>query len=268
MFLKIAIIAFAVLNTASAGDDVWTGFVASWALNASTHFYKLPQTLESAQSQGWTNISDVEQPDGVTTLGYENDFKFAILYSIENGSAIGVQVAIPAADVDSSGQPMEYANISTITTKVLEGIKCYTATAYFHIDEISGARELWFRENDGMLKMPTNTSLITSETGYYNGHCVSTMGNHYCPMTTTSKCSDLNPWFILNVGENVIGFGFQGFGSITSSPTRTWFETLSSADIMLAVADPPACAIDAIDAYGIISLHVWLVDNPKNITCS
>ncbi|XP_046751450.1 uncharacterized protein LOC124414533 [Diprion similis] len=269
MFLKIAIIAFAVsINTTSAGDDVWTGFVASWS-NDSSHFYELPQTLESAQNQGWTNISGVEQPDGVAALGYESDFRFVILYLTETGSAIGVQVAIPAADVDSSGQPMEYANISAVTTKVLEGVECYTVTALFYIDGTSGARELWFLEKNGTRQMPTNASLITSEMGYYNGHCVPSMGNHYYPITTTTKCSSLNPWFILYEGENVIGFGFQGIGTVTSSSVRDWWESIPPATTSTAIpSDGPICLGLATVLYGITSVHIWLVDQPQNITCN
>ncbi|XP_046490430.1 uncharacterized protein [Neodiprion pinetum] len=269
MFLKIAIIALAAFNTASAGDDVWTGFVASWSSNSSSHFYQLPQTLESAQNQGWTDISGVEQPDGVTAVGYEGDFRFVILYSTENGSAIGVEVAIPAVDVDGTGQPMEYANISAVTTKVVGGVECYTVTAYFYIDETSGARELWFLEKDGLRKIPTNASLINSEMGYYKGHCVSSMGNHFYPITTTTECSSLYPWFILYEGENVMGFGFQGLGTVTSSSERVWWETIPPATTSSAIpSDGPVCLALATVSYGITSVHIWLVDQPQNITCS
>ncbi|XP_015520815.1 uncharacterized protein LOC124308757 [Neodiprion virginianus] len=268
MFLKLAIIALAAFNTASAGDDVWTGFVASWSSNSSSHFYQLPQTLESAQNQGWTNISGVEQPDNITALGYYGDYRLVVLYSGETGAACGVQIAIPTEDVDNTGEPMIYANISAITTKVLEGVSCYTVTAYFSIDESSGSRRIWFQEKNSLHEIPTNISEVTSKTEFYAGSCVPTMGNHYNNMNSTSDCSYLYPWFLLGYGDNVIGFGFQGFGSGTSSSKRTWWETIPPASLAYVVRDPPTCAVNAIYEYGVISLHIWLIDTPQDITCS
>ncbi|XP_046751453.1 uncharacterized protein LOC124414535 [Diprion similis] len=267
MFLKIVIIAFAVSNTASARDDVWTGFVASWALDTSTNFFPLPQTLELAKSQGWTSISDLKESDDITPLGYDGDWRVVVLYSVTTGAACGVHVAFPIEDVNNTGEPMIYAEISAITTKVIEGVECYTATVYFSIDESSGSRRIWFQEQDSQHEIPTDTSDVVSETEYDADYCIPTMGDHYYIMNSTSDCAYLYPWFLVGKGENLIGVGFQGFGSGTSSSKRIWWEDIPPTGLVTAVRDPPTCAKNAMYEYGVISLHIWFVDAPQNITC-
>jgi len=266
MFLKIATLAFAAFVVITAEAAVWNGFTASWSLNTSTHFYDLPKTLKAAQNAGWTRISGVNEPHGVTPLGYYGDPEFVILF--KKNTAIGIQIAFPVSEVDPK-QPLKWDDLDVITKKNLNGNELYyTATAYFYDNKSTGERKIWLQEKNGLREVPTNTSELLQNTPFLKKSCIPTMGTHYYAWTQTSDCATLIPWVILADETDVIGILLQGFGKISNKGTRTWWETIPPGGINVAIPDPPPCAVNAVGTFDTISLHVWFVDKPQSIICN
>jgi len=261
----------AIIATAATAEKVWSGFTGAWSMDLTTtnFFYTLPQTLEAAREEGWTDIAGVDQPENVAALGYHGNPEFVLLFAEDHGDVFGVQMAILASEVDPR-QPMKWADLDEIIVKQLNGGDdlFYTATAYFLNDEERDTRRIWIQKKNGLVEIPTSASELVKTTTYEKKRCFRSMGTHYYTWNPSSDCATLNPWAFVADGDNINGIVLQGFGKLSTRGTRQWWEDFVQGGIYGGMADPPACAVEASNTYGVISLHIFFTKDPKSIVCT
>ncbi|XP_046751532.1 uncharacterized protein LOC124414598 [Diprion similis] len=269
MFANIAtIIVLTAFVSTSKGDVVWNGLTAKWSQNVTDGFYDIPQNLTAARCQGWTKVSGVNLPTGEIGMGYYGDPRVVMIYLTSTGEVIGFQVGVPTKDLDSQHMPINYRKHTEIRVKTINDVEYYTALAYFRQSACKDFRSIWLKKRDGTLtKIPTKSGLLVEQTKYERKKCITWMGLHYYKINSETNCDDITPFFFLANQTNIIGIGFQIIGTASSGPKRTWFEKIPLQTEAVTIPDAPKCIAENIKKYGLISFHLWFINNPLSLQC-
>lgn len=87
-------------------------------------------------------------------------------------------------------------------------------------------------------------------------------------MIPTLPCGEFDPWFLLYEGQQIVGIGFQNFGSPAKRPDiRHYNEFVPLSGIEYVAPNGPACLKEWVSIDGIISLHTFFISNPSAIIC-
>ncbi|RVE44600.1 hypothetical protein evm_010738 [Chilo suppressalis] len=255
------------------------------ALADKDYFYTIPRTISDAESLTWKRT---ERPPGALPelrMYCPPGRGVCPLYDTA-GFVAGLQLALPVDEYESLAIKPEKKFVKWSAPAVEgEPAKEYWTLTQYYVSEESlkaGAGPqaangetlqdggVWVTGLDGKLfKIPTSEAEI-STTPFTKQNCVPNMGTHYYyNMTRDMKCEDLLPWFALTNGGEMIGTGFMMFGKLATQKPRHWFEIPPTEDQLSEIVIPyaPPCLGEWGSSYGLISLHIYYIDDPWNLRC-
>ncbi|KAM3962541.1 uncharacterized protein ACR2FA_003446 [Aphomia sociella] len=281
----IAFLALASLASAVKYNGLRVKFGWSDALADVEYFFKIPRTITDVETEGWKRT---ERPPGALPelrMYCPPGRGVCPLYDTA-GFVAGLQLALPVDEFESLAIKPEKKFIKWRAPAVgSEPSKEYWTLTQYYVSEESlkaGAGPqvengatlqdggVWVTGLDGrLLRIPTKEADLNN-TLYKKQNCVPNMGTHYYyNMTKDMKCEDHLPWFTLvNKGE-LIGTGFMMFGKLGPQKTRNWFELPPTPEQLPEIVIPyaPDCFGDWASSYGLVTLHIYYIDDPWNIRC-
>ncbi|XP_014276868.1 uncharacterized protein [Halyomorpha halys] len=80
------------------------------------------------------------------------------------------------------------------------------------------------------------------------------------------SCREAYMLYVLYEKHSQVGFGLFGVGYGTPGPLRDWYTHATGKPLKELLPAPPPCLED-LKRFNFTSIHVFLVDNPKRITC-
>ncbi|KAI8425326.1 hypothetical protein MSG28_007098 [Choristoneura fumiferana] len=254
-------------------------------------FYDIPRNVTDAVSEGWT-LKDQPSDLPVTSVDMYcySDLIVCTFYDA-NGDVAGMQVALPVDDFTDNYYDMEETGFTKWTPAVEDGeteVSYWTLQQYFTTEEILSSRkgratrdnENKIIENGGvwvmgvgkeLVQVANTTDELVSGGLFTQQACIPWMGRHYYyNMSSNTSCTDepLFPWFpIVDSGE-LIATGFMVFGNLTlDSDARNWFEAPSQTAVEVIVPSGPDCLYELADSPGVVTMHVYYVNEPWLVTC-
>ncbi|XP_015607657.2 uncharacterized protein LOC107273731 [Cephus cinctus] len=276
--MKTVIILAALIALCSAVK--WTDLRARWNGMKTTpedSFFQIPRTASSAIAEGWVRVEGVnDHPVDVFCL--ENDGRFCIITD-SFGNIAGFEFGIPASDIENKGIPYDPSIVPNYKKKTLFGEAYWTVTVYSVDPDVidaggrsetrglTGTTGIWIEEGDSYMVVSRHERTMRKELDYHKTKCIPQMGDHYYyAMNETLACSEFRPIVLLYDGGDLLGVAFQGFGP-KSSTKRVWWEPILPSFTRVIAPNSPDCLVDITAKYNSISLHIYFVDEPWNISC-
>lgn len=94
------------------------------------------------------------------------------------------------------------------------------------------------------------------------------LGRHYYyNVTENLPCEKFEPFFLLVKDGNIIGLGWQFFGK-TTPVDKNWYDNINEIAVKATVPIRPKCLVELTNKYGVISTHMYFVQNPWFIGCN
>ncbi|XP_046740471.1 uncharacterized protein LOC124407910 [Diprion similis] len=274
-------IALVLLIVATASAIEWTDLRVRWLPYAidPTHnrsMFKMPLTESDAISQSWVEVT------GVTSLNLrvycfeEGDGRVCLEFD-SYGNIAAIQAAILRSDVEYVQGTYDRSHLNQYQIKTIFGEEYWTSTVYFVSPDVIaaggrsetngyiGTEAIWIGTTDGFIKIVKTVS--DWDPAWTKEGCVSEQGTHYqYAMNTSTECTEVQPWFLLEQEGKLSGFGFQGFGNMTYK-NRNWYEAIPP--ILLRDSNPtiPDCVIEWGDEFGFTFMHVLLTSESWKFVC-
>ncbi|CAG9105888.1 unnamed protein product [Plutella xylostella] len=268
-------------------DGLRVKFGWSDALANKEYFFKLPRTALEAEGLEWTRTERPPGPLPELRMYCQQGRAVCPLYDAA-GFVAGLQLALPVENFESLAIKPEkkFTKWSTPGTLGDPARDYWTTTQYFVSEESMKAGAgpqlengetlqdgaVWVKGQDGVLLRVPSTEQELNTTAFKKQNCIPNMGTHYYyNMTPQMKCEDFLPWFALVSRGDLVGTGFQMFGKLTKPPAKLtdWFERppspKKSAEITIPLAPP--CLGEWAQSYGVVSLHIYYIDEPWKIKC-
>ncbi|XP_050666090.1 uncharacterized protein LOC126966175 [Leptidea sinapis] len=251
-------------------------------------FFSIPRTMSEAESTGWQRIEGPPGPLPELML-YCTAGRYVCPLFHKTGFVAGLQIGFPVDDFKSPTISPEKRLVRwhAPATDTEPARDYWTATQYY-VSEASlkaGAGPqvengdtlqdggVWVKDLEGQLIRIPSTEAELSKTLFKKQNCYPKMGTHYhWNMTREKSCDELLPWFPLVTNHDLIGVGFQIFGSLPEVPKnqRDWFEKYVGGrrSVEAVIPDAPECYLDLIEQYPMVSLHVYYINEPWTIKCT
>ncbi|KAJ2953101.1 hypothetical protein O0L34_g663 [Tuta absoluta] len=283
---------FLVLSTLSVTLGVnYNGlsvkFGQSGAFAEKEYFYSIPRTALEAEQNGWTPFIKPydSKVNGLYMYCYDN-LNVCPLYN-HQGFVAGIQISVPIDEFRAVG------NTAALRFKQWQAPAAFgePSKGYWTLPKLFVSPEslktgavptvengqtlqdggVWIHGlDDELLKIPA-TEAELEKSVFKKQNCIPNMGVHYYHnMTTEMLCEDFLPWFATVHDGELVGSGFQFFGKLTKKqPNRQWFEDPKPyrETAMLAIPLGPQCLYDWAADYGVLSLHIYYIDEPWTIKC-
>ncbi|KAJ8724093.1 hypothetical protein PYW07_008073 [Mythimna separata] len=266
-------------------DGLRVKFGWSDALADMEYFFTIPRTISDVENEGWQRTERPPGPLPELRMYCPPGRIVCPLYDTA-GFVAGLMVALPVDEFNSPPIKPEKKFIKW-SAKASEGEPAreyWTATQYFVSAESlkAGAGPqvengatlqdggVWVAGHDNRLMRVPSTEAELNSTAFKKQNCVPNMGTHYYyNMTKDLRCEDLLPWFAMTTDGDLVGTGFQIIGRLPKQKRRNWFEDIPNPKQGIEVAIPyaPDCLGDWADKYGIVSMHIYFVNEPWNINC-
>ncbi|XP_045502843.1 uncharacterized protein LOC123699848 isoform X1 [Colias croceus] len=287
--MKFMLILLAAATVASGiqYNGLRVKFGWSDALANKEYFFNIPRTTMQAESEGWRRIERPPGPLPELRLYCSTDRYVCPLFDAA-GFVAGLQIALPVDEFESPAMKPEKRFIKwrAPATETEPARDYWTATQYYVSEESlkAGAGPqvengatlqdggVWVSDLEGQLIRIPSTEGELNTTLFKKQNCIPNMGTHYhWNMTRDTSCDDLLPWFALTTNGDLVGVGFQFFGSLSEQPNkREWFEKYKGRDpaaFQMVVPFAPDCYLDNASKYDGIGLHIYFIDDPWNIRC-
>ncbi|XP_065341839.1 uncharacterized protein LOC135940738 isoform X1 [Cloeon dipterum] len=276
--MKLLVVLCAVLAVTSAAG-IHDALVAKWSPTvADDSLYSIPTTKGGLDNDAisWVQVpGDAGDP---FTIHCENDNeRYCVLFDL-NGFIAGEQYSIPDEDIASVSGNYSYEIVPSFRRTTIFGRNVWTGTAFFVNPTVldNGGRtdlsegtivELWVQKGDSYknaVQIPLDRFDLEANTNYLLCNCVPGMGFHmYTAVRVDGNCNDFEPWFLLYVGVDFVGLGFQSFGRAQVRPNiRHYDENISLDDFLFIVPSAPKCFTDLYAGDGAISLRTFFVSDP------
>ncbi|XP_015607708.1 uncharacterized protein LOC107273729 [Cephus cinctus] len=276
--MKTVIILAAFTALSSAFE--WTDLRVRWNGSDTLHqnsFFEIPRTANSSISEGWVSVPHVNDHP-VTVYCPKNDGRFCVLTD-SYGNIAGIQVSVLASDIDNKGIPYDPSTIAAYKKKTLFGEDYWTTTVYTvdpNLIDAGGRRDakglimttgVWVEEGDSYMYIDKNLNTLLKTLDFRKNNCFPSMGHHYyLKLDENQDCKEISPYFLMYSGNDLTVLGFLAFGRPTTL-NRPWYDALDWTAIKPTIPKPPACLVDWGREYGIITMHIFLVEKPWKITC-
>ncbi|CAK1552359.1 unnamed protein product [Leptosia nina] len=258
------------------------------ALIDKEYFYNIPRTIQQAEKGGWRRTERPPGPLPELRL-YCPQGRYVCPLFDTAGFVAGLQIALPTDEFDSPTIKPEKRLVKwrVPASDVGPARDYWTATLYYVSEESlkAGAGPtvengatlqdggVWVSDLEGQLIRIPSTEAELNTTLFKKQNCIPNMGTHYhWNMTREKSCDAILPWFALTSNADLIGVGFQFFGSLAPTPPgkRDWFERYSSKNpdsYKTVIPFAPDCFLNYASKYEAIGLHVYFIDDPWNIKC-
>ncbi|CAH0594072.1 unnamed protein product [Chrysodeixis includens] len=292
MFLKLTVLCL----LAACAYGAWSPNIkVRWNLSLGNDaFVKMPRDKAEITKDNWVKKDRPAGPAGLESLELwcpVKDYSFCTLLD-DTGYAAGIQVGVAKSRVKEIKYDPATTGFTTWTT-TLNGatVEYYTIQLYFISADIlktSKESRLAARKADRMLQydniwmtgyngklfaLPLDTSLLgTNKSDFTKQACVPWMGTHYyykMSKDTTCAADTLFPWFPLVDSNQVIGLGFMSFMKYEVDKNVTdYFEHPDENAVKMIVENGPQCLYDLARDFGVLTMHVYLIESPRQIGCA
>ncbi|XP_047033656.1 uncharacterized protein LOC110383327 isoform X1 [Helicoverpa armigera] len=260
------------------------------ALADMEYFFKIPRTIAEVENEGWLRTERPPGPLPELRMYCPPGRGVCPLYDTA-GFVAGLMVAIPVEDFVSVVKPeKKFIKWSAPAAEGEPAKDYWTATQYFVSEDYVFSLEslkagagpqvengatlqdggVWVAGHDLRLMRIPSTEAELNSTTFKKQNCIPNMGTHYYyNMTRDLNCEELLPWFALTTQGDLVGTGFQVIGKVTKRKQREWFESIPNPKQSIQVTIPfaPDCLGDWGEKYGVISMHIYFVNDPWNIQC-
>ncbi|XP_047994746.1 uncharacterized protein LOC125232943 [Leguminivora glycinivorella] len=286
--MKTLLVLFALAAVGSA--SIWKGGYRIrfdiGVIFGRSFFFDIPRTLSEAVSERWVQRTPpLGLPVTSVTMYCYSDNVVCNFYD-SNGDVAGLQIGLNKNKFTPHFDNMEDAGFTTWT---VNGVDYWTIQQYFTTEEILSSRvasptrrenENKVTENGGVwvvgphkevVHISNSTSTIADEGLFTRQACIPWMGRHYYyRMTEDLSCTDepLFPWFGLVDSGELVATGFVIPGKLNlDRNSRDWFEHPESAAVKAIVPDGPECLYNLASSPGLVTMHVYYIDQPWLISC-
>ncbi|XP_046661919.1 uncharacterized protein LOC124355052 [Homalodisca vitripennis] len=128
------------------------------------------------------------------------------------------------------------------------------------------ADEVWMPLTGEYVRIPDHEYGIMS-IGFTKQVCHKGMGNHYFfNMTPWLDCHDWLGPYVHYENRKLVGIANAPFGSFTYLH-QNWFEIHDPRFVDRVMPFKPGCFNDWLEYIGTTAIHIYLVANPRNISC-
>ncbi|CAH2045905.1 unnamed protein product, partial [Iphiclides podalirius] len=279
----IIVLATASLVCGIQYDGLRVKFGWSDALVDKEYFFSIPRTASDAEAQGWRRTERPPGPLPELRMYCSTGRNVCPLYDTA-GFIAGMQIAIPVEGFEYPPIVNPEKKLVKWTARASDGEpekEFWTATQFFVSEESlkAGAGPtiengatlqdggVWVPGPDGRLMRVPSTEGELNTTSWKKQNCIPNMGTHYhYNMTPDLKCEDLLPWFALTTQAYLVGSGFQVIGKIPKQ-VPDWFEDVPRGSARMTIPLAPKCLYDNADKYGVVSIHIYFINEPWTIKC-
>lgn len=281
----LLLISLATLVCGIQYDGLRVKFGWSDALADMEYFYKIPRSISEAESEGWRRT---ERPPGPLKelRMYCPPGRYVCPLFDTAGFVAGLQISVPVDEFETPLKPEKRFVKWHAAASDGEPAKDYWSATQFYVSEESlkaGAGPqiengntlqdggVWVNGLDGRLMRIPCTEAELNTTKFKKQNCIPNMGTHYYyNMTKELNCEDLVPWFALITETELVGVGLQVIGKFTKpKKARDWFDDIakSAKGTKMTIPFSPDCLADMVEKYGILSIHIYYINEPWNIRC-
>ncbi|XP_046617228.1 uncharacterized protein LOC124303713 [Neodiprion virginianus] len=277
--MKVVAVLLLIAATGSAIE--WADLLVKWTRlgedpSHANSFFQMPRTKFDAINDSWVEVTGLTSLNLTVYCYEEGDGRVCLEYD-SYGNIAGIQAAVLCSDVENVQSIYNRSNLNQFQIKTIFDEEYWTSTIYFispetiaaggrsEMNGLTGTEGIWIRTTDGFIEIPRNVSEWDS--AWTKEACVSEQGIHYVyALNRSMDCTNLYPWFLMEQGGELSGFGFQGFGK-TTYKNRNWYETIIPRFIRDVAPTLPQCIIDWGEDYGFICMHVLLTSTPWTYVC-
>ncbi|CAK1583383.1 unnamed protein product [Parnassius mnemosyne] len=253
-------------------------------------FFPLSRTVEDAKSEGWTLTERPTGPLPGLVMYCSKERIVCTMFDMDENIA-GLQIAIPKDEITgsrldwptqgwtewttttSSGETTTFWTIQQyfVSEDTLKMSKEERVTAFGRAPEVLRENAVWVTGFNGELMRISKNATDVENSLFTRQACIPWMGRHYYyNMTSETTCTSntLLPWFpIVHSGE-LIAMGLIAHGKLpVKSGERDWFERPAKFAVQGIVPDGPQCLYDTAENPGIVTMHIYYVENPWYIGC-
>ncbi|XP_050666091.1 uncharacterized protein LOC126966176 [Leptidea sinapis] len=288
--MKLLLIVLAAVSFSSGVkyNGLRVKFGESDAMINKEVFLNIPRTIREAESSGWLRTDRPPGPMRELKM-YCTAGRYVCPLFAMTGFVAGLQIGFPVDDFKSATiEPDKRLVRWHAPATDSEPARDYWTATQYYVSEASlqanaGPRVengdtlqdggVWVNDLEGQLIRIPSTEAELSMTLFKKQNCHPKMGTHYFwNMTHKLTCDKLLPWFPLVSNHDLIGVGFQFFGSLpeVSKDRRDWFDLFNGGGRMIAemvVPYAPECYYELTQKYTVISLHTYFINDPWNIKC-
>ncbi|XP_046594890.1 uncharacterized protein LOC107221488 isoform X2 [Neodiprion lecontei] len=273
--------ALLLLITAVASAIEWADlrvtstYLGSDPLHKKSYF-QMPRTKSDAINESWVEVTGLTSLNLTVYCFEEGDGRVCLEYD-SYGNIAAIQAAVLCSDVENVQSIYNRSNLNQCQIKTIFDEQYWTSTVYFispetiaaggrsEMNGLTGTEGIWIGTTDGFIEIPRNVSEWDS--AWTKEACYSAEGIHYeYAMNGSMQCTNLQPWFLMEQGGELSGFGLQGFGN-TTYKNRDWYEHFAPNYFREVIPTTPQCVIDWGNDYGFNSMHVFLTSKPWTYVC-
>ncbi|XP_041969158.1 uncharacterized protein LOC121726008 [Aricia agestis] len=253
-------------------------------------FFDVPKTVDAAISEGWSltqRINTAPYPSLVLYCPADRDL---CAYFDDLGYIAGLQIALAQDEFTDAIFDWETQGFTEWVPATPTGeIKKYWTIQQYFVSEaylLQSAADREAMRKEGVLLQEDavwvtginraidriSTSRTDIENSVYTRQaCLPWMGRHFyynMSAETTCTASTMYPWFPLVHSGQLIATGFVVFGKLPIiEGQRDWFERPPRLAVQVIVPRGPQCLYDLVDSVGLLTMHIYYVENPWTIGC-
>ncbi|XP_063387652.1 uncharacterized protein LOC134673585 [Cydia fagiglandana] len=259
-------------------------------------FFDVPRTLSDAVSEGWVQQTQADGLPVTSVSMYCYSDNIVCNFYDSDGDVAGcckLSLMISVLPKDKFTPHFDNMEDFGFTTWTVDGAEYWTLQQYFTTEEILSSRanranENKITENGGVwvvgpykevVQISNSTSAIIDEGLFTRQACIPWMGRHYYyKMTPELSCTDepMFPWFPLVESGELVATGFvvpatlnldSGARDWPRSQDAGWFEHPNEIAVKAIVPDGPQCLYDLAASPGLVTMHIYYIDQPWLISC-
>ncbi|XP_073944919.1 uncharacterized protein [Choristoneura fumiferana] len=257
--------------------------------NGVDFFINLPKSVAEAEAEAWVLT---ERPAGPLPSLFMYCFPDRVVCALfdDTNYIAGLQISIPVEQWSGNVYDMEATGFTLWTPSVpfwLESQTYWSLQQYFVTEDIlrqpkevrlasrnsnkliqHGA--VWVTGVGKELVRIGDTTAEVHDSIFTEQACIPWMGQHYYyNMSSTTDCNvPLFPWFPMVDSGQLIATGFMVLGKLDRpNIARQWFETPVTAVVRAIVPSAPDCLFELTDNPGILTMHIYYVEEPWTIMC-
>ncbi|XP_014288293.1 uncharacterized protein [Halyomorpha halys] len=258
----------------------WNDLRVRYSPLKSKGYHKIPLTKNSSEFGEYVKTepeADFNLP--LDFYCYPDDPRACFMFD-RKGNVAGVQFSFLKDDV-ANVKPDDYdiSKLKNFKETNFFNVSAYSYRAYFTNPEKltengrqsmnETAEGIWVYLDGELYEIPRYQPSTPVYEGFYQQGCVRSMGQHYFYKMdkNLTDCKKYFPLFSLYEDTNLVAIGLATVGKGSTGPKRDWYERPPRLALNFIVPSRPSCLDDLAKNYGLISMHVYLIDKPWKIAC-
>ncbi|CAH1397039.1 unnamed protein product [Nezara viridula] len=250
----------------------------AFGIDKQDAFYEIPSGTNNPAMKNFVKVNP--EPSFKFPLEFycnPGDPRVCFMYD-KKGNIAGVQISVLKSDVAHiNKEDYDYESIGEYVKTNFFNIPAYSSRVFFtnpekltekgrqNTEEI--AEGLWAYLDGKLVEIQRKEPTGPKMGDFDRQGCYPAMGQHYIyKYNKDSSCKDHYSLFPLYEQGGLVGYGFSAPAKY-SKLKADWYEKPTGEAMKVILTNPPKCSSNAGSKYSYISLHVFLVDRPWNISC-